>query len=83
SQSTRAENGGAGKPAALRSHPAGPDGVFAAASEVVVLPGNRLRVSAPGIGRPTRVRHGWQALPAGWLLNAAGLPAPPFSARVD
>ncbi|MFM8617696.1 MAG: hypothetical protein ACKOE8_03075 [Opitutaceae bacterium] len=62
---------------------AGPDGVFAAASEVVVLPGNRLRVSAPGIGRPTRVRHGWQALPAGWLLNAAGLPAPPFSARVD
>ena len=62
---------------------AGPEGVFATASEVVVLTGNRLRVSAPGIGRPTWVRHAWQALPTGWLLNAAGLPAPPFSVRVD
>lgn len=62
---------------------AGPDGRFTAATSVEILPGHRVRLSAPGVPRPMQVRHAWQALPAGWLLNAAGLPAAPFSVRVN
>jgi len=62
---------------------AGPDGRFTAATTVEILPGHRVRLSAPGVPRPMQVRHAWQALPAGWLLNAAGLPAAPFSVRVN
>ena len=59
------------------------EGRFSAASEVVLLPGNQLRLTAPGVDRPVHVRHAWHALPAGWLQNDEGLPAPPFSVRVD
>jgi sialate O-acetylesterase len=62
---------------------AGPDGRFAAATEIMMVAENRLRLSAPGVDRPAHVRHAWQALPAGWLLNASGLPTPPFSLPVD
>ena len=62
---------------------AGSDGRFTAATEVEIIPGNRVRLSATGVDRPVQVRLAWQALPAGWLLNAAGLPAAPFSLQVD
>lgn len=61
---------------------AGPDGRFTAATAVEIILGHRVRLSAPGVHRPMQVRHAWQALPAGWLLNADGLPAAPFSLRV-
>lgn len=58
---------------------AGEDGRFAAPTSVEILDGTRLRLLAPSINRPTVVRHGWRAYPTGWLLNADGLPAAPFS----
>jgi sialate O-acetylesterase len=58
---------------------AGEDGRFAAPSAVEILDGTRLRLDAPSIERPAVVRHAWRAYPTGWLLNADGLPAAPFS----
>ena len=61
---------------------AGEDGRFAAPTSVEILDGNRLRLHAPSINRPAFVRHAWRAYPTGWLLNAQGLPAAPFSRRI-
>jgi sialate O-acetylesterase len=58
------------------------DGRFAAPTSVEILDGNRLRLHAPTINRPTFVRHAWRAYPTGWLLNAHGLPSAPFSRRI-
>lgn len=58
------------------------DGRFAAPTSVEILDGNRLRLHAPTINRPTLVRHAWRAYPTGWLLNAHGLPSAPFSRRI-
>jgi sialate O-acetylesterase len=60
---------------------AGADGRFAAPTSVEILDGNWLRLHGPANVRVTAVRHAWRAYPTGWLLNADGLPAPPFSRR--
>jgi sialate O-acetylesterase len=61
---------------------AGDDGRFTAPTSVEILDGTRLRLLAPSINCPAVVRHGWRAYPTGWLLNADGLPAAPFSRRI-
>ncbi|MFM9081476.1 MAG: sialate O-acetylesterase [Opitutaceae bacterium] len=61
---------------------AGADGVFIEAARVEILDGTRLRVHVPSIERPKVVRHAWRAYPRSWLINAEGLPAPPFSRAV-
>lgn len=58
------------------------DGRFVAPTSVEILDGNRLRLHALWINRPSFVRHAWRAYPTGWLLNAYGLPSAPFSRRI-
>jgi sialate O-acetylesterase len=58
------------------------NGPSTAPTSVEILDGNRLRLHAPSINRPTFVRHAWRAYPTGWLLNAHGLPSAPFSRRI-
>lgn len=60
---------------------AGPDGVFTEVSDVEIIDGSRLRIDVPHMERPSQVRHAWRAYPRSWLLNAEGLPAPPFTHR--
>jgi sialate O-acetylesterase len=61
---------------------AGEDGRFAAAT-CEILDGNRVRLRAASVDHPVFVRHAWKAYPRGWLLNADGLPAAPFSRRAE
>jgi hypothetical protein len=62
---------------------AGMDGRFVAAVSVDIVDGNRVSLHAPTITRPAFVRYAWRAYPTGWLLNADGLPAAPFSRRIE
>jgi sialate O-acetylesterase len=62
---------------------AGMDGRFVAAVSVDIVEGNRVSLHAPTISRPAFVRYAWRAYPTGWLLNADGLPAAPFSRRIE
>jgi sialate O-acetylesterase len=61
---------------------AGADGQFVAVAAPEILDGVRLRLPLPAGLRPTAVRHAWRAFPTGWLLNADGLPAAPFSRQL-
>lgn len=45
-----------------------------------VLDGNRIVLSAPGIGRPARVRYAWSQNPGVNVVNALGFPLLPFRA---
>jgi hypothetical protein len=60
---------------------AGTDGKLVPACAVIV--GDRVRVSAEGITKPTVVRLGWFEHSNCNLINSAGLPAMPFSAKLE
>ncbi len=60
---------------------AGADGKFVAAQAVIV--GERVVVSAPEVAHPAAVQLGWNELSNCNLVNSAGLPAMPFSAKVQ
>lgn len=62
---------------------AGEDGRFVAPTAVDILAADRVELRAPSLPRPAFVRHAWKAYPTGWLLNADGLPAAPFSRRIE
>ena len=57
------------------------DGAWHWADAVIVAP-DAVRVSAPGVTRPTAVRYAWGGQGFGNLVNTAGLPAGPFSREV-
>ncbi len=46
------------------------------------IEGETIKLSASGIGEPTRVRYAWQNLPPASLYNAEQLPAEPFEIDV-
>jgi sialate O-acetylesterase len=46
------------------------------------IEGETIKLSAGGIGAPTRVRYAWQNLPPASLYNAEKLPAEPFEIEV-
>lgn len=55
---------------------AGADGKFVPAQ--AEIDGAEVIVSSDEVSEPTQVRYNWAAFPEGNLLNAEGLPAPPF-----
>lgn len=57
------------------------DGAWHWADAAVIAP-DAVRVSAPGVTRPDAVRYAWGGQGLGNLVNAAGLPAGPFSMEV-
>ncbi len=59
---------------------AGADGQFVPAEAVVV--GDKLQVTAAGVDHPVAVRFAWDELAQPDFINAAGLPAEPFSTQV-
>lgn len=60
---------------------AGPDGKFFAARAEIA--GDRVLISAEGIPEPVAVRLGWSADSNCNLTNSEGLPAMPFSAKIE
>ncbi len=61
---------------------AGEDGQFVAVAAPEIVSSARVRLPVPAGLRPTAVRYAWRAFPTGWLLNADGLPAAPFSEKI-
>lgn len=55
---------------------AGNDKIFHPAN--VMISGDKVIVSCPGVPHPVAVRYGWANFPACNLYNGAGLPASPF-----
>jgi sialate O-acetylesterase len=60
---------------------AGPDGKFLAARAEIAE--DRVLISAEGILEPVAVRLGWSADSNCNLTNSEGLPAMPFSAKIE